>query len=190
MKDKGLMGIGTLIIFIAIILVAAVAAAVLISTSGSLQQQALTTGGETEAGIATGAEIFSVTGTDGSDSNIERFAVLMRLQPGSDNIKLNNSLFTLDTKDTFQQLTYGGSDTVGNTDTFNVTYLQNGSNNQEHYLTPGDVLQVEFQSTNSINERENVRIKFIPRAGTSTEIDFSTPETMTTTRVKLYPLGG
>ncbi|MFC2154630.1 archaellin/type IV pilin N-terminal domain-containing protein, partial [Candidatus Altiarchaeota archaeon] len=94
MKDKGLMGIGTLIIFIAIILVAAVAAAVLISTSGSLQQRALTTGGETESGIATGVDIFSITSTNGSDGNVDYFSIFMRLNPGSDPVKLNNSILT------------------------------------------------------------------------------------------------
>ncbi|MFC2154631.1 archaellin/type IV pilin N-terminal domain-containing protein [Candidatus Altiarchaeota archaeon] len=190
MKDKGLMGIGTLIIFIAVILVAAVAAAVLISTSGSLQQQALTTGGETEAGVATGAEIFSVTGTNGSDADVEYFSMLMRLQPGSDNIKLNNTVMTLDTKDTFQQLTYGGTDTTGSSSVFNITYLQNGTNAQIHYLTPGDVLQVEFQSSSGIGERAAMRIRFIPRAGLPAEVDFNTPETMISERIKLYPIGG
>ncbi|MBD3260593.1 MAG: flagellin, partial [Candidatus Altiarchaeales archaeon] len=60
--DKGLMGVGTLIVFIAVILVAAVAATVLISFSSSLQQKSLDTGSQAEEGVATGAEVISVMG--------------------------------------------------------------------------------------------------------------------------------
>ncbi len=187
MKDKGLMGIGTLIIFIAIILVAAVAAAVLISTSGSLQQRALSTGGETEAGIATGVEVFSITATDGQDAAVDYWSIFLRLNPGSDPVKLNNSIFTFDTKDTFQQINYGGTETAGGTSTFNVTYLQNGTNNQQDYISDGDVLQVQFQSTNPMGERENIRIRFIPRVGTPTQVEFTTPEVMTQSRISMYP---
>jgi len=186
MKTKGIMGIGTLIIFIGVILVAAVAAMVLISTSGSLQQRALATGGQTEEGISTGINIFDVTGRDASDGAFDTLELLARLNAGSSNIKLNNSVITVNTKNTFQRLIYAGTNTMGTSTKFNVTYLQNGSNNQVDYLTEGDVIKIEFMTTRNITESERLRIKFIPRIGTTTEIEFTTPDTMTTSRVGLY----
>jgi len=187
MKTKGIMGIGTLIIFIGIILVAAVAAMVLISTSGSLQQRALATGGQTEEGISTGIDIFSVVGRNASDGKFDTLELLARLNPGSSSVKLNNSVMTLNTKNTFQRLIYAGTNTAATSSTFNVTYLQNGSNNQVDYITEGDIIKMEFITARNISESERLRIKFIPRIGTTTEVEFTTPDTMTTARVNLYP---
>jgi len=65
-EPKGMMGIGALIIFIAIILIAAIAASVLITTGGSLQQKALITGSQTEEAIASGIEAMTVVASDAS----------------------------------------------------------------------------------------------------------------------------
>ncbi len=61
-KEKGEMGIGTLIIFIAIIIVAAVAASVIIQTVYVLQQQAEATGDIARQDVATGFKVITVEG--------------------------------------------------------------------------------------------------------------------------------
>ncbi len=196
--DRGLMGIGTLIIFIAVILVAAVAAAVLINTSGSLQQRALTTGSQTEEGVATGMEVLSVMATDGNDHDLEYFEVIAKLQAGSQALNLNHTVLLVDTSTTSQSLEYGGNvsdgDLAPDTQTFVVYYVKQGPDYDLGYLSRGDILKVKFScadcsggSAGGIAENKEVKIKFIPRTGSTTVVEFTTPDVIKDQRLTLWP---
>ena len=113
-SKKAEMGIGTLIIFIALLLVAAVAAGVLIQTAGSLQERALTTGDQAKGQIATNVKVVEVSGTNGQDGTLEEFEQIIKLSPGSEDIKLSQTLFTMNTYDKTATLTYRATTTLDN----------------------------------------------------------------------------
>jgi len=92
--DIGMVGIGTLIVFIAMVLIAAVAASVLINTSETLQSRAKTVGTATIREVSAGVAIESITGyTNVNKTRIEYLALTVRPRAGSKDIGL--SLCTL-----------------------------------------------------------------------------------------------
>jgi len=111
-NKKAEMGVGTLIVFIAMLLVAAVAAGVLIQTAGSLQEKSLSTGQQARAQISTNARVIEVSATDGRNGNLSDFQEIMKLSPGSDPIKIDQIIFTFNTKDSTSTLKYKGLDAI------------------------------------------------------------------------------
>ena len=91
---KAVVGIGTLIVFIAMILIAAVASSVLITTSEELQARAKTVGTQTIREVSAGISVESVTGyTNAAKTYIEYLSLTIRPRAGSKDIDL--SLCTL-----------------------------------------------------------------------------------------------
>lgn len=91
-SKKAAQGIGTLIIFIALILVAAVAAGVLIQTASSLQSKSLDVGRQSQEKITTDIEVVQVFAQATNDSEItadgDNLTMVVRLGSGSNPVKL------------------------------------------------------------------------------------------------------
>ena len=89
LDEEAMVGIGTLIIFIAMVLIAAVAASVLITTSETLQSRAKAVGTQTIREVSAGIAIEEVTGyTDVAQTRIEYLALTVRPRAGSKDIGL------------------------------------------------------------------------------------------------------
>lgn len=195
------MGVGTLIIFIALLLVAAIAASVLIQTSTSLQEKSLTTGTQTKDQISTHIQVLEVSATDGSNGYLTEFNVNVKISAGSEPLKLSQTLVTFNTFNNSITLTYrengllvehntSGYYTFSNdTGFYTVEYLQEGPNYINGNLQRGDIMRLYMKAPRNIIEDEEIRIKIIPKTGTSTLTEFVTPDVITEQRLYLYPLG-
>ena len=95
-KDVGSIGIGAMIVFIAMVLVAGIAASVLIQTSMKLETQAMATGSETTDEVSGGVEVFDVLGYSSSyGSDISKLAIGVRPRAGTDGIDLSETYMEL-----------------------------------------------------------------------------------------------
>jgi len=95
--DEAVVGIGTLIIFIAMVLVAAVAAGVIMQTGETLQQRAYSVGKQTIRDVSSGIRIIGITGyTDASKTKIEYLAIAVTPRAGSYDVDLNETLLYLE----------------------------------------------------------------------------------------------
>ena len=75
-REIGAIGIGSMIVFIAMLLVAGIAASVLKQTSGKSEMQAMKSGSETISEVATGIQVEGVEGYDASGAGtISRSAI-------------------------------------------------------------------------------------------------------------------
>jgi flagellin FlaB len=87
-------GIGALIIFIAMILIAGISASVMIQTMNSLQQQAVLTSEETIKEISSGIKVTYVSGYV-NNSTITELAIFISPTTASDDIDLTYTMLTL-----------------------------------------------------------------------------------------------
>ena len=195
MHKKAEMGMGTLIIFIAMILVAAVAASVLITTTGALQNKALDTGRSTTQEVGTSIQVVEIYGEDGTtNTSLDQFYTILKLSAGSDPIRFTDLLMTLGLSDMTADFKYNDTIDCTNKTSFNtsaagfgVRYSITGSDNRTGYLTRGDVATVCFTSPRSVGESSVFTVNIIPKVGSPRMIQTTTPDLILRSREMLFP---
>ena len=184
---------GTLIIFIAMVLVAAIAAAVLVSTTGTLQNKALATGKDTKTEVGTSLNVLQVYAEDGSDQALEEFTQVIKLNAGSDAIRFSDLLLTLNLNNESADYIYSGSincdltnDTSAGGD-YGIAYSIQGTNYKVGYLNKGDVVKICFESPRNVSESESFRLALVPKVGTPNIVEANLPDLMVNKRVEVFP---
>ena len=173
-EERGQVGIGTLIVFIAMVLVAAIAAGVLINTAGFLQTQAEATGEESTAQVSERLQVVSQSGTIGVDigadeeDGIDELEFVVSMAPGADSIDLSETSVELigpDGQETFtleesQIDIFQGEDEVvltSNSDRATVT-LDLTDTDLGYELVESDRLSVTFSTPAGATTTTEIRV--------------------------------
>jgi len=120
-KDVGAIGIGAMIVFIAMVLVAGIAASVLVQTANKLEIQAMQTGDQTTAEVSTGLHVMDIEGRKVSD-HLVNLTLTVKPRAGSADIDLGETIIELCDGDTKVLLSFNES-ASGN---FNTSLHTNG----------------------------------------------------------------
>jgi len=200
-------GIGALIIFIAMIMVAGVTASVMIQTMNNLQQQALKTSEETLKDISSGLKVTYVSGFV-QNSTITQLAIFLSITSASDDVDLTYGILSLSDSTTKVILNYTSTcfnrsisnGLFGTLNTSSLTSSQfgilvirdiDGSCNATKPVINNEDLVVLLVNTSTcfsgIGPRTEVTGEIYPEHGIHGIIGFTTPSTYVHSIVDLQP---
>ncbi len=187
--EEGAMGIGTLIIFIAMVLVAAVAASVLINTANKLQQQAEKTGDQAIKEVSTSFVIKGIFAYNGVDGEVGNISLQVGLAAGAPSQSLNQTVIHVRTSSNERSLLAAdqGYGPGANNYSWKKIIEQEGSFNQ--FLEQGDLVNITINIYEIFGEeigtQEEVDIRLLPKHGAPTYEIATTPPVMVSKIVRL-----
>jgi flagellin FlaB len=197
-EERGQVGIGTLIVFIAMVLVAAIAAGVLINTAGFLQTQAEATGEESTQQVSDRLQVVSQSGTFDADYNngqIVELDFVLAQSPGASNIDLSETSVELigqSGQETFTLSETSGDGTI--IDMFkgdNAVVFTDASDRAQVTVTldsGGDPTTGGGNAGDSayvLKEGDSLSVTFTTASGATTTTEIRVPSTVVSDSVRL-----
>ena len=178
--DRGQVGIGTLIVFIAMVLVAAIAAGVLINTAGDLQSQASDTGTETQQAVANQIEVVHAYGEtnyeDTQDATeVEQLNLVVKKSAGSDVIDMTSM--------TVQYTSEATSETLEHDDGFTTEGLADTNDDGEALTDTSDRVEIGIdlsgtdEAGGALDPGDSATVELVDQSGAQFSYGVTVPAT-------------
>jgi flagellin FlaB len=114
MSQRGAIGIGAMIIFIAMVLIAGIAAYIIISTGSQLEMKSSSSGQQTITEVSTGLKISTIEAHN-SSGVIDKVVIVVTPRSGSPDIALTSTLIELSNQNEKYILNYSSASWVNGT---------------------------------------------------------------------------
>lgn len=168
-RDNAEVGVGTLIIFIAMVLVAAVAAAVIIGTSSSLQQRAQQTGKEATADVSSNIRVNNVYGIRTTTADdISTVRLLLTLAAGSQPVDLGETIVRFSDGNNIRLYKLGDA-----TNPFTLNWVRGAGTN--NVVQSGDLVELSMTMTPNLAERTSFSLQLLHVVGAPQDLAIKTP---------------
>ena len=181
-------GIGTMIVFIATVLVAAIAAGVLISTSSDLQERSSRTGQDATEQVSSNLRVESVIGKrDAASGGLDDLEIYVSLAPGAAEVDLSQVKIQISNATGLTTYSYSATATSATENT--ATALRDADSSfsaANPVMTPGDLVRIDVALDTAGTEfqpRDDIRVVMIPEVGNSVSTGFNTPNSYGTKTV-------
>jgi flagellin-like protein len=181
--DRGQVGIGTLIVFIAMVLVAAIAAGVLVNTAGFLQENAEQTGQQSQEQVSNRLNVVSGTAT-ATSGTVDYVNLTVMRAAGSDTIDLDNVTVEVVTDTNAESMeVYAGTQTAE--DSISVSNVAGSIGTDNLLDNPDDrgEIGIEFatvggDSISALSPGDSVTIRLTTASGASTLVEVTVPNNL------------
>ena len=188
-EERGQVGIGTLIVFIAMVLVAAIAAGVLINTAGFLQTQAEATGEESTSQVSDRIQVVSQSGNVTGGEEVDQVDFVLAKAPGAgaiDLAQISAELIGANGQESFQLNELDDEDVIGDADQdANITIFTAPDDNDVVLTDSSDRAEVKFDLNSDAIDYENLAagdrlsVTFTTASGATTTTEIRVPTTLT-----------
>ncbi len=187
-EEEGAIGIGTLIVFIGLILVAAIASAVIVGVMGDLQETAKRTGHETQENVAPPVKVqHKEAEVADSGGEVGTVRIYITAVEGSSGYNLTNLVVMMDGEDGESEegfsRRYTNGTSTGDTIYEEFDILQVTDPNAGQYLYPGEIAALNITQPYPMTPDSEVTFKFMSSEG-------ATAATSRTTTPSQYPTAG